>query len=54
MPEIDRLSRSNDWIELEILERERTPSEIIAKGIRHHLAGSSLSNTVVLLEDLGV
>jgi putative transposase len=54
LPEIDRLSRSNDWIELEFVERERTPSEIIAKRIRHHMAALSLSNTVVLLEDWGI
>jgi len=28
--------------------------KIIEMGIRHHLAGLSLSNTVILLEDLGV
>jgi putative transposase len=54
MPEIDRLSRNTEWIDLEFVKRERTPLEIIEKGIRHHLAGLSLSNTVVLLEELGV
>jgi putative transposase len=54
MSKIDRLTRDTEWIDLEFVERERTPEPIIEKGIRHHLAGLSLSNTVVLLEDLGV
>ena len=54
MTETDRLDGCTGWIDLEFVERERTPREIIEKGIRHHLAGLSLSNTVTLLEDLGV
>ncbi|SFP87677.1 hypothetical protein SAMN05216277_1111, partial [Halolamina pelagica] len=54
MAEFDRLSESTEWIDLDFVERERTPREIIEKGIRYHLAGLSLSNTVTLLEDLGV
>ncbi|WP_280535451.1 IS6 family transposase [Halopenitus sp. POP-27] len=54
MAETDRLSESTEWIDLGFVERERTPREIIETGIRHHLAGLSLSNTVILLEDLGV
>ncbi|WP_027119300.1 IS6 family transposase [Natronorubrum tibetense] len=54
MAETDRLTESTDWIDLEFVQRERTPREIIKKGIRHHLAGLSLSNTVILLEELGV
>ena len=54
MPKTARLTQSTEWIDLEFVERERTPREIIKKGIRHHLAGLSLSNTVVLLEELGV
>ena len=54
MAEFDRLSRDTEWIDLSFVERERTPREVIEKGIRHHLAGLSLSNTVTLLEDLGV
>jgi putative transposase len=54
MAEFDRLSEDTDWIDLSFVERERTPREIIEKGIRYHLAGLSLSNTVVLLDDLGV
>ncbi|MUW14652.1 IS6 family transposase [Halorubrum sp. CBA1125] len=54
MPEIVRLTESTEWINLEFVERERTPREIIEKEIRHHLAELSLSNTVLLLEELGV
>ena len=54
MPKTARLTQSTEWIDLESVERERTPREIIEKGIRHHLAGLSLSNTVLLLEELGV
>jgi putative transposase len=39
---------------LGFVERERTSPEAIKKGIRHHLAGLSPSNTVVLLEESGV
>ena len=54
MPESNRLEESTEWIDLGFVERERTPREIIEKGIRYHLAGLSLSNTVIFLEDLGV
>ena len=54
MAEFDRLSGDTGWIDLEFTERERTPRSVIEKGIRYHLAGLSLSNTVVLLDDLGV
>jgi len=54
MSESNRLSESTEWIDLGFVERERTPREIIEKGIRHHLAGLSLSNTVILLEESGV
>lgn len=54
MPEITRLSGSSDWIELEFVERERTPEQIIEVGIQLHLAGLSLSNTKQYLEKLGV
>ncbi len=42
MPEIARLTEPTEWIDLEFVERELTPREIIEKGIRHHLAGLSL------------
>jgi len=54
MSEIDRLDGDSDWIDLEFVERERTPREIIEKSIRYHLARLSLSNTVMILEYLGV
>ena len=54
MPEIDRLSRDTDWIELDFVERQRTPEPIIEIGIRLHLAGLSLPNTKQHLETLGV
>ena len=54
MPEIDRLSGSTDWIDLEFVQRERTPERVIEVGIQLHLAGLSLSNTKRYLEKLGV
>ena len=50
MAEITRLSGRSDWIELEFVERERTPSELMQLGIRLHLSGLSLSNTIRELE----
>ena len=54
MPEIDRLNDSIDWIDVEFVQRERTPERIIEVGIQLHLAGLSLSNTKQYLERLGV
>jgi transposase-like protein len=54
MPEIDRLSRNTEWIDLEFVERERTPEFAIQVGIQLHLAGISLSNTKQHLEKLSV
>ena len=54
MHEIDRLSGSTDWIDLDSVERERTPERIIEVGVQLHLAGLSLSNTKQYLERLGV
>ena len=54
MPEIDRLNQCSDWIDLEFVERERTPEPAIDVGIQLHLAGLSLSNTKQYLERLGV
>jgi len=54
MAEITRLSGCSDWIELDFVERERTPSELMRLGIRLHLAGLSLSNIVKELEKFGV
>ena len=54
MAKTDRLNHDTDWIDLSFVQRERTPRQIIQVGIRHHLAGLSLSNTVILLEEFGV
>ena len=54
MPKISRLSGHRDWIDLDFVERERTPEPAMALGIQSHVAGLSLSNTVELLESLGV
>jgi putative transposase len=54
MPEISRLVGSSGWIDMEFVERERTPKPAIKLGIQSHVAGLSLSNTVSLLECLGV
>jgi putative transposase len=54
MPEISRLSGNREWIDLDFVERERTPEPVMALGIQSHIAGLSLSNTVELLDCLGV
>ena len=53
-PEIDRLSGCTDRIDVEFVQRERTPERIVEVGIQLHLAGLSLSNTKQYLERLGV
>src|SRR6056297_2934033 len=54
MPEIDRLTGSSDSLELDFVEREATPEPAMELGIRLHLAGLSLSNTISILDSLGV
>jgi putative transposase len=54
MPEITRLSGNTDWIDLDFVERERTPEFAMKLGIQMHVAGLSLSNTVSILDYLGV
>lgn len=54
MTEITRLSGCMDWFHLDYVERERTPSELMELGIRLHLSGLSLSNTIWELEKFGV
>jgi transposase-like protein len=54
MPEIARLTAGSDCFELGVVEREATPSWAMKLGIRLHLAGLSLSNTVSELERFGV
>ena len=54
MTKTDRLSGGIEWIDLEFVERERTPEQLIEVGIQLHLSGLSLSNTKQRLETLGV
>ena len=54
MAKITRLSGRSDWIELEFVERERTPSKLMQVGIRLHVAEISLLNTIRKLEKFGV
>jgi len=54
MAEITRLSGSSDWIDLDFVERERTPEHAMKLGIQMHVAGLSLSNTISVLDNLGV
>jgi len=49
-----RPSKDIDAIELGFVEREATPKFAMKLGIQMHLAGLSLSNTVSVLESLGV
>ena len=39
MAEITRLSGNNDWIDLDCVDRERTPEPTMKLGIQMHLAG---------------
>ncbi len=54
MLEIDRLIGDSDRFELGFVEREATPEPAMKLGIRLHLAGLSLSNTISILDGLGV
>ena len=54
MAKINRLSGCTDWIDLDFVERQRTPEPAMKLGIQLQLAGLSLSNTVSVLEELGV
>jgi transposase-like protein len=54
MAEIARFIEGRDAIELEFVERERTPIEAMQLGIQMHLGGVSLSDTVSILERYGV
>jgi transposase-like protein len=54
MPEIDHLDGDSDWIDLEFVEREATPSDVMELGIQLHVAGLSLSDTVLILERFSV
>jgi len=54
MSKIERLKGHNDWTELEFVEREWTPREIIRICIQFHVAGLSLPNTKQILDRLAV
>ncbi|MFD1633795.1 IS6 family transposase [Haloplanus ruber] len=54
MEEIARLIGGSDRFELGFVERESTPEPAMKLGIRLHLAGLSLSNTISILDRLGV
>lgn len=54
MAEIARPSGSSDWINLDFVERERTPERAMKLGIQMHMAGLSLSNIISVLDNLGV
>ncbi len=54
MPEIARLIGNTDCFELAFVEREATPEPAMELGIRLHLAGLSLSDTISILDKLGV
>ena len=47
-------SQRTDWVDLGFVERQRTPELAMKLGIQLQLAGLSLSNTVSILEELGV
>ncbi|MFB9826238.1 IS6 family transposase, partial [Halobaculum roseum] len=49
-----RLDGGSDCFELDFVEREATPEPAMKLGIRLHLAGLSLSDTVSILDRLGV
>ncbi|SFQ20912.1 DDE domain-containing protein [Halolamina pelagica] len=54
MLETARLLGGSDCFELDFLEREATPESAMKLGIRLHLAGLSLSDTISILDRLGV
>ena len=54
MDEIARLSGGSDAIELEFVEREATPTELMELAIHLHLGGLLLANTVAILDKFGV
>jgi len=54
MPTPARLGECTERVDSSFVERERTPREIIEKGIRHRLAVLSILNTVTIIENSGV
>ena len=54
MPKFDRLNGRIAWIDVSVVERQRTPEWAIHVGIRRHLASMSLRDTSHHLERVGV
>jgi hypothetical protein len=54
LTEFDRLNGCIEWIDLSVVERERTPEWAIQVGIRCHLAGMSLRDASQFLDELGI
>ncbi len=54
MPEFSRLNGSSSGIQLDFVEREATPRELMRLSIQLHLSELSLSYTVSVLERFGV
>ena len=54
MPKTARLIVDTAWIDLGFVEREATPHGAMELGIRLHLAGLSLADTVSTLPRFGV
>ncbi len=51
MAEIARLDGCSDCMEVDFVEHEATPEPLMKAGIRLHLAGLSLSNTISEFDD---
>ena len=54
MTETVPLTEYSDWNYVGFLERERIPKPLMKLGIRPHMAGLSLSDTVAELEKVGL
>jgi putative transposase len=54
MHEISRLNGGSDAIELDFVEREATPKEMMELAIHLHLGGLSLSNTISIRDSFGI
>ncbi|MFC6765125.1 IS6 family transposase [Natrinema soli] len=54
MPESSRLNGSSSGVQLDFVEREATPRELMRLSIQLHLSELSISNTVSVLERLGI
>ncbi|SEH64126.1 hypothetical protein SAMN05192561_11813 [Halopenitus malekzadehii] len=50
MPKISRLSGCTHWIDLDFVERQRTPERAMKISIQLQVVGFSLSNTISTLE----